>query len=172
MSKIYTKTGDKGTTSLFGGSRVNKDSLKVEAYGTIDEAISYIGVAHSKIDVKELKEELNHIQKRLFTLGAELASDEKGMSYLKDLISKEDIESLEKLTDKYMDIAGPMTEFVIPGKNEASAHLHVARTIVRRAERRMVTLNAEQGLREEIRKYTNRLSDTLFAMARYLEETK
>ena len=71
-----------------------------------------------------------------------------------------------------MDIAGPMTEFVIPGKNEASAHLHVARTIVRRAERRMVTLNAEQGLREEIRKYTNRLSDTLFAMARYLEETK
>lgn len=172
MSKIYTKTGDKGTTSLFGGSRVNKDSLKVEAYGTIDEAISYIGVAHSKIDVKELKEELNHIQKRLFTLGAELASDEKGMSYLKDLISKEDIESLEKLTDKYMDIAGSMTEFVIPGKNEASAHLHVARTIVRRAERRMVTLNAEQGLREEIRKYTNRLSDTLFAMARYLEETK
>lgn len=172
MSKIYTKTGDKGTTSLFGGSRVNKDSLKVEAYGTIDEAISYIGVAHSKIDVKELKEELNHIQKRLFTLGAELASDEKGMTYLKDLISKEDIESLEKLTDKYMDIAGPMIEFVIPGKNEASAHLHVARTIVRRAERRMVTLNAEQGLREEIRKYTNRLSDTLFAMARYLEETK
>ncbi|MDU1855765.1 MAG: ATP:cob(I)alamin adenosyltransferase, partial [Clostridium baratii] len=94
----------------------------------------------------------NARKKRLFTLGAELASDEKGMTYLKDLISKEDIENLEKLTDKYMDIAGPMTEFVIPGKNEASAHLHVARTIVRRAERRMVTLNAEQGLREEIRK--------------------
>ncbi|MEG0238234.1 MAG: ATP:cob(I)alamin adenosyltransferase, partial [Clostridium sp.] len=85
MSKIYTKTGDKGTTSLFGGSRVDKDSLKVEAYGTMDEAISYIGLAYSKVSVDSLRSELNHIQKRLFTLGAELASDDKGMTYLKDL---------------------------------------------------------------------------------------
>ncbi|MEG1481908.1 cob(I)yrinic acid a,c-diamide adenosyltransferase [Clostridium sp.] len=172
MSKIYTKTGDKGTTSLFGGSRVDKDSLKVEAYGTMDEAISYIGLAYSKVSVDSLRSELNHIQKRLFTLGAELASDDKGMTYLKDLISKEDIENLEALTDKYMEIAGPLTEFVIPGKNEESAILHVARTVVRRAERRIATLSKEQNLREEVRIYTNRLSDTLFAMARYLEETK
>lgn len=170
MYKIYTKTGDKGTTALFGGSRIDKDSLKVEAYGTIDEVISLLGLAYSKIDSKELKEEINAIQKKLFILGGELASDSKGLGYLKELVSEADIKNLESLTDKYMEITGPIKEFVIPGKNESSSVIHVARTVVRRAERRIATLAREEEVREEIRMYINRLSDTLFAMARFEEE--
>lgn len=170
MYKIYTKTGDRGTTGLFGGSRVDKDSLKVEAYGTIDEVISLLGLAYSKIDSDELKEEINSIQKKLFTLGGELASDDKGIGYLKELVSETDVKSLEHLTDKYMEITGPINEFVIPGKNESSSVLHIARTVVRRVERRITTLAREEKVRKEISMYINRLSDTLFAMARFEEE--
>lgn len=169
MAKIYTKTGDKGTTALFGGSRINKDSLKVEAYGTIDEVVSLIGMAYAEFTTEEQREELHLIQKRLFVLGAELASDEQGLNYLKDLISLEDINYLEGLIDKYMEMAGPLTEFVIPGANKVSSVLHVARTVVRRAERRIATLAREEKVREEVKKYTNRLSDTLFAMALWEE---
>ena len=155
---IYTKTGDKGTTSLFGGSRVDKCDLRVDAYGTIDELISFIGLAYAELTDEEEKEILNKIQKELFMLGAELASDEKGLELLKDKIQLEHIEYLEKSIDKYMGIAGP------------SATLHVARTVARRGERIMTALNEVQPLREEIKKYINRLSDTLFALARYYEE--
>lgn len=171
MSKIYTKTGDKGSTSLFGGSRVNKNSLKVEAYGTVDEATSFIGLARCEVEDSNVKEELFKIQKRLLILGAELASDENGISYLNDLINKNDIEYLEKLTDKYMDITGPLKEFVIPGKNKSSSTLHIARTVIRRGERIISALSNEEEIREEVKMYANRLSDTLFAMARY-EESK
>lgn len=167
---IYTKTGDKGTTSLFGGSRVDKCDLRVDAYGTIDELISFIGLAYAELPDEEEKDILNKIQKELFMLGAELASDEKGLELLKDKIQLEHIEYLEKLIDKYMGMAGPLTAFVIPGKNKPSATLHVARTVARRGERIMTALNEVQPLREEIKKYINRLSDTLFALARYYEE--
>ena len=170
MYKLYTKTGDKGTTGLFGGSRVDKDSLKVEAYGTVDEVISLLGLAYSKINSDELKKEINSIQKKLFTLGGELASDDKGIGYLKELVSETDVKNLERLTDKYMEITGPINEFVIPGKNESSAVIHVARTVVRRAERRITTLAREEKVRKEVSMYINRLSDTLFAMARFEEE--
>ncbi|MGL5244926.1 MAG: cob(I)yrinic acid a,c-diamide adenosyltransferase [Sarcina sp.] len=168
--KIYTKTGDKGTTALFGGSRIEKNSTKVEAYGTIDEVISFIGLARCEISNEELYNELFTIQKKLFNLGAELASDENGLKYLKDLICDEDIAYLEGLIDKYMDIVGPLKEFVIPGKNRTSSTLHVARTVVRRGERIITYLNSQENVREELRRYVNRLSDTLFAMARYCEE--
>lgn len=170
MSSIYTRTGDKGTTALVGGSRVEKDSLKVEAYGTIDEVISNMGAACSFIQEKELKAEITEIQKKLFVLGAELASDENGMKYLKELINQSDIDALEKVIDKYMEKVGPFKGFVTPGKNTQSAMLHVARTVARRAERVIITLSREDKVREEIRKYVNRLSDALYAMARYEEE--
>lgn len=169
---IYTKTGDKGTTSLFGGSRVDKCDLRVDAYGTIDELISFIGLAYAELSNEEEKSILNKIQKELFMLGAELASDEKGLELLKDKIELKHIEYLEKLIDKYMEIAGPLTAFVIPGKNRSSATLHVARTVARRGERIMTALNEVQPLREEIKKYINRLSDALFALARYEEIDK
>lgn len=171
MANIYTKTGDKGTTGLYGGSRVDKDSLNVEAYGTIDEAISALGAAYAQTDSPEIKEYINHIQKRMFQAGAELASDARGIEMLKDKIGDADIAYLEHVIDKSTEVNGLMREFVIPGVNPSSASLHVARTIVRRAERILTTLAREIPVRDELRKYVNRLSDACFAMAR-LEEAR
>ena len=171
MANIYTKTGDKGTTGLYGGSRVDKDSLNVDVYGTIDEAISVLGMAYAQTETAEIKEYINHIQKRMFQAGAEFASDERGMAMLKDKISEDDIKYLEDIIDKSTEVNGLMREFVVPGVNPSSAALHVARTVVRRAERRIVTMAKEIPVREELRKYINRLSDACFAMAR-LEEAK
>ena len=115
MSNIYTKTGDKGTTGLYGGSRVDKDSLNVDAYGTVDEAISSLGVAYTLTDSPEIKEYINHIQKRMFQAGAELASDARGMEMLKDKIGEADIKYLENIIDKSTEVNGLMREFVVPG---------------------------------------------------------
>ena len=145
MANIYTKTGDKGTTGLYGGSRVDKDSMNVDVYGTIDEAISALGVAYAQTESPDIREYINHIQKRMFQAGAEFASDAK--------------------------VNGLMREFVVPGVNPSSAALHVARTVVRRAERKITTLAREIPVRDELRKYINRLSDACFAMAR-LEESR
>ena len=171
MSNIYTKTGDKGTTGLYGGSRVDKDSLNVDAYGTVDEAISSLGVAYTLTDSPEIKEYINHIQKRMFQAGAELASDARGMEMLKDKIGEADIKYLEDIIDKSTEVNGLMREFVVPGVNPSSAALHVARTVVRRAERIVTALAKQVPVREELRKYINRLSDACFAMAR-LEEAR
>ncbi|MDY6046303.1 MAG: cob(I)yrinic acid a,c-diamide adenosyltransferase [Anaerobutyricum sp.] len=171
MANIYTKTGDKGTTGLYGGSRVDKDSINVDIYGTIDEAISSLGVAYAQTDSPEIKEYINHIQKRMFQAGAEFASDERGMEMLKDKIGEADIKYLEDIIDKSTEVNGLMREFVVPGVNPSSATLHVARTIVRRAERKITTLAREIPVRDELRKYINRLSDACFAMAR-LEEAR
>lgn len=170
MANIYTKTGDKGQTGLYGGSRVEKDSPKVECYGTLDEAISMLGLAYTETDRAEIKEYINHIQKRMFQAGAEVASDERGMEMLKDKITEADIKYLEDIIDKCTEICGPQREFVVPGVNKSSAALHVARTIVRRSERHLVSLAKETTVREELRKFVNRLSDACYAMAR-LEET-
>ena len=171
MSNIYTKTGDKGTTGLYGGSRVDKDSLNVDVYGTIDEAISVLGMAYAQTETTEIRDYINHIQNRMFQAGAEFASDERGMEMLKDKISEDDIKYLEDIIDKSTEVNGLMREFVVPGVNPSSATLHVARTVVRRAERKITTLAREIPVREELRKYINRLSDACFAMAR-LEEAK
>lgn len=171
MANIYTKTGDKGTTGLYGGSRVDKDSLNVDVYGTIDEAISVLGMAYAQTESPDIKEYINHIQKRMFQAGAEFASDERGMEMLKDKIGEEDIKYLENLIDKSTEVNGLMREFVVPGVNPSSAALHVARTVVRRAERKITTLAREISIREDLRKYINRLSDACFAMAR-LEEAR
>lgn len=170
MANIYTKTGDKGQTGLYGGSRVEKDSPKVECYGTLDEAISMLGLAYTETDRAEIKEYIHHIQVRMFQAGAEVASDERGMEMLKDKISEADIKYLEDIIDECTEICGPQREFVVPGVNKSSAALHVARTIVRRAERHLVSLAKEVPVREELRKFVNRLSDACYAMAR-LEET-
>ena len=171
MANIYTKTGDKGTTGLYGGSRVDKDSINVDIYGTIDEAISSLGVAYAQTDSPEIKEYINHIQKRMFQAGAEFASDERGMEMLKDKIGEADIKYLEDIIDKSTEVNGMMREFVVPGVNPSSAALHVARTVVRRAERKITTMAKEFPVREELRMYINRLSDACFALAR-LEEAR
>ena len=171
MANIYTKTGDKGTTGLYGGSRVDKDSLNVDVYGTIDDAISALGVAYAQTESPDIREYINHIQKRMFQAGAEFASDAKGMEMLKDKIGEADIRYLEDIVDKSTEVNGLMREFVVPGVNPSSAALHLARTIVRRAERKITTLAREIPVRDDLKKFINRLSDACFAMAR-LEETR
>lgn len=166
MGSIYTKKGDKGETGLFGGSRISKDDLRVECYGTIDEANSNLGLAYCLIKDEELKSIIRHIQNKLFVVGAELASDEKGLKMLAQRVSEEDVEYLEKTIDKYQELVGPQKGFIIPGTTEASAVLHMARTIIRRAERKIVTLKKEEYVTDTLIKYINRLSDTLFMLAR------
>lgn len=171
MANLYTKTGDKGQTSLVGGSRVSKSDLQVECYGTIDEANSMLGLAYSNTCQEYIRTTIHTIQGRLFSLGAELASDEDGASRLKNLISEEDVAFLEHVVDTCTETTGKMTHFVIPGVDSASSALHVARTIVRRAERRMVELASDSAVREVLMRYVNRLSDAIYAMARLQEET-
>ncbi|MDO5146003.1 MAG: cob(I)yrinic acid a,c-diamide adenosyltransferase [Eubacteriales bacterium] len=171
MANIYTRTGDKGTTGLYGGSRVDKDSLNVDVYGTLDEAISSLGVAYAQTQSPDIRKYINHIQKRMFQAGAEFASDERGMEMLKDKINEADIKYLEKIIDESTEVNGLMREFVVPGVNPSSAALHVARTVVRRAERKITTLAREIPVRDELRQFINRLSDACYALAR-LEEAR
>lgn len=172
MGNIYTKTGDAGQTGLLGGSRVWKDSIRVDCYGTLDEANAMIGVAYSLCKNEEIQIILKDVQKKLFTLGAEIACDEQGEKYIKEKIAKKDIENLEKIIDIYTGKTGPLKEFIIPGKTTASATLHVARTIIRRAERNIIKLSKKEAIREDIFKYVNRLSDLLFALARVEENSE
>lgn len=170
MANLYTKTGDKGNTGLVGGSRVPKDSSRVHCYGTIDEANSMLGLAYSLTNNTNIKESIYNIQKKLFILGGELASDEKGLSILKNKISEKDVLSLEAIIDKCTETTGKQTEFVVPGVNSASAAMHAARTIIRRGERTIIHASKEVEIRDILIKYVNRLSDAIYALAR-LEET-
>ena len=167
MANLYTKTGDKGQTSLVGGGRVSKSDPKVECYGTIDEANSMLGLARAQTDNQYIRDTVRAIQGRLFSVGAELASDSpETAARLKGNISEEDVAFLEGVVDTCTQTTGRQTHFVIPGVDPASAALHVARTIVRRAERRMVEL----PVREVLLRYINRLSDAVYAMARLQED--
>lgn len=167
MPNVYTRGGDKGETGLFGSSRTPKDNIRVDAYGTMDEANSAIGLAYSLCEDEEIRKILNHIQRRIFVLGAELASDEKGRSMLKDKITQEDIDYMEQILDHYLEIIGPQKEFVIPGANPVSSALHLARTVVRRGERLIVKYRREnEECRPELVRFANRLSDMLFVLAR------
>ncbi len=170
MGKIYTKKGDKGETGLLGGSRIEKDDLRVSCYGTLDEANAMIGTAYSLIKNTDIREILHQIQQQLFLVGAELASDVQGRSSLKQLINRHEVQWLEEKIDHYQQIVGEQREFIIPGKSTGSALLHVARTIIRRAERNIISLNKNKKIREEILQYINRLSDTLFMLARMEEQ--
>ena len=172
ITKVYTKRGDKGETDLLGGSSARKDSLKVEAYGCIDETSSFIGLARYYTKNKVIKERLKEIQNKLLVLGGFLASDDKGKEMMKDQIKEEDIKLLEGYIDEYNQKLPPLTHFILPGDDEVAAHFHVARTIVRRAERRIVSLATQEDLNPLIQKYVNRLSDLMFVLARYSEEVE
>lgn len=163
---LYTKSGDNGQTGLFGGSRIAKNSDRVEAYGTVDEAIACIGVARSVVSDEKVSAILYNIQEKLFVVGAELASDEVGLTLLKQKITESDVKEIENIIDEYEEIVGAFTKFIIPGDNVESAYLHVARTVVRRAERYIVNVKVS----EELYQYINRVSDCLYVVARYVEE--
>jgi cob(I)alamin adenosyltransferase len=165
--KIYTKTGDKGQTSLYDGTRVDKDSLRVESYGTVDELNSYIGFAMKFVNDGSINESLKKIQMRLFFVAGELATVEEGKYKYK--VKEEDIVALEKIIDDYLPKISGVDKFIVPGSSEASAALHVARTICRRAERRIISLKRHEEVSDILLKFVNRLSDVLYTYARFLE---
>ncbi len=165
--KIYTKTGDRGETSLYDGTRVRKDSVRVEAYGTVDELNSTIGHARNFIEDKDISERLFKIQKKLFFVAGELATSENGEFKLS--VTEEDIFALEGWIDEILAKIDKVNAFIIPGSSAASSSLHVARTVCRRAERRILALDSEIEVNPILVKFVNRLSDTLYAFARYLE---
>ena len=162
LSKIYTRTGDDGTTGLGDGTRVAKDSARVNAYGTVDEANSTIGLLLAAELPDGVRELLTRIQHQLFDLGGELCIP--GHAAIFDA----DIEALEARLDHYNDDLPPLKDFILPGGGEAAARCHIARTVVRRAERDAVTLSRHDAVRPQAIRYLNRLSDLLFVLARVL----
>jgi len=164
--KIYTKTGDKGLTSLIGGTRVPKHHLRIESYGTVDELNSYIGLIRDQNISEHDKDILKHIQDRLFTIGASLAADpEKSKMVIPDL-KDEDIELLEHEMDIIDEQLPPLKHFILPGGSNAISFCHIARCVCRRAERITVHLAEESPVDEKVNIYLNRLSDYLFTLAR------
>jgi cob(I)alamin adenosyltransferase len=165
--RIYTGTGDQGTTGLFGGGRVDKDDPRVEAYGSVDELNACIGVARAHLGAGNLSERLAEIQRDLFTLGAELGCvPGKEDRLALTLIAEGDARRLEALIDDIETRLTPLKTFVLPGGSPAAAFLHLARTVCRRAERRVIASRAGSPVRAEILVYLNRLSDLLFVLAR------
>ncbi|WMI69825.1 cob(I)yrinic acid a,c-diamide adenosyltransferase [Mangrovimonas sp. YM274] len=173
--KIYTKTGDKGSTALFGGTRVPKHHIRIESYGTVDELNSHIGLLRDQDMAKEFKALLVDIQNHLFTVGAILATDpekwtlKNGKERLNiPKISEADIQILETAIDQMNDSLPPMTNFVLPGGHQTVSFCHIARCVCRRAERLASALNEISPFQPETLMYLNRLSDYLFVLARKL----
>jgi len=177
IMKIYTKTGDAGTTALFGGSRVKKYNLRIESYGNVDELNSYIGLIKDQDISIPIKESLLKIQNELFTLGAMLATppEKETLKNGKERLNIPKIDDasilfLEEEIDK-MDLELPqMTHFILPGGHQSVSFCHIARCICRRAERLVVELNDQENINIDILKYLNRLSDYLFTLARKLSK--
>jgi len=173
--KIYTKTGDKGTTALFGGTRVPKHHIRIESYGTVDELNSYLGLVRDQEIDQHAKEILMLIQDKLFTVGAVLATDPE-KAILKNgkerlnipKINAEDIELLETEMDTMNEALPPMTHFILPGGHQTVSFCHIARTVCRRAERLASALNDLEPFDAHTLTYLNRLSDFLFVLARKL----
>ena len=162
LSKIYTRTGDDGSTGLGDGSRTGKDSARVNAYGTVDEANSSIGVVLAAPMPDEVRVLLTRVQHQLFDLGGELCIPGHAA------ITSQDIDALEQQLDHFNESLPPLKEFILPAGGEAAARCHLARTIVRRAERETVALARHESVRAEALRYLNRLSDLLFVLARVL----
>ncbi|MBI5146785.1 MAG: cob(I)yrinic acid a,c-diamide adenosyltransferase [Thaumarchaeota archaeon] len=162
--KIYTKTGDDGTTGLQGGKRVSKSDLRIIAYGAVDEANSSLGVVLSHSVDADIKELLTRIQNELFVAGSDLSNPD--LEKLNSRITAQMVENLEKSIDRFEAELSPLTNFILPGGHQIAAHLHMARTIVRRAETNVVALAKDEQINAHCQKYLNRLSDLLFVLAR------
>ncbi|MEZ4645351.1 MAG: cob(I)yrinic acid a,c-diamide adenosyltransferase [Chloroflexota bacterium] len=168
LAKIYTRTGDEGMTSLGSKQRVPKETLRVAAYGTVDELNSHLGVALAHGLAPRLMEVLPIIQNELFHLGSDLAFlEEDKKQYNIPQIEGRHVQNLEAVVDEITAVIGPLKNFILPGGSIGSAHLHVARTVCRRAEREVAALTRTEPVGTHVLAYLNRLSDVLFVMARY-----
>ncbi|MEQ2746331.1 cob(I)yrinic acid a,c-diamide adenosyltransferase [Dialister hominis] len=167
MSKVYTRTGDRGKTSLYTGERVSKDSLRVEAYGSVDEADSVLGQARAFAVHENVKSTIYKLQKDLWMLMADVASVGNEPN-----IKPEDVTELERLIDSYTESLQPLDHFLVPGETKSESFLNAARSVVRRAERAMWRLNESEPVNEVDIRYLNRLSDLCFTLGRYEYEVK
>jgi cob(I)alamin adenosyltransferase len=180
ITKVYTRTGDAGKTRLAGGQQVWKDSLRVEAYGTVDELNASVGVvrvinaemAGPHEQAEQLDQELRWVQNKLFDVGSLLATAPGQTFKNMPQVTAKDVTRLEKLIDRCQEDLEPLKEFILPGGGKVSGFLHQARTICRRAERLCVRLSREEPLDPTIVKFVNRLSDTLFVLARWVAKTQ
>lgn len=179
ISKVYTRTGDAGKTRLAGGQEVWKDSLRVEAYGTVDELNSVLGLARvfnsetgQEEAVVRLEKSLRWIQNKLFDLGGILATAPGETFKNMPTVTADHVQHLENLIDECQEDLEPLKEFILPGGGKVSGFLHQARTICRRAERLCVTLSREEHVNEQLVKFLNRLSDALFVLARWVAKTQ
>jgi len=168
--KIYTKTGDDGTTGLFGGARLPKYDLRIEAYGTVDELNSYIGLIRDQAINEGIVKVLLEVQDRLFTIGSILATQPGKKNLSVPQLSDNDVELLENEIDTMDSLLEPMKHFILPGGHTTISFVHIARCVCRRAERLTVHLAAENEINSLIIKYLNRLSDYLFTLARFLSK--
>ena len=166
MPRMYTRTGDKGETGLFSGERLPKNSLRIEAYGTVDELSSWIGYTRSSVDDSEVNAILERIQQDLFLVGAELATHPKKSSPRKGQITEAMVKRLEGEIDRLDAELPALSTFIVPAGTQTASALHVARTIARRAERRTVTVTQNEKLNPELVPYLNRVSSLLFVLAR------
>ncbi len=169
--KVYTKTGDSGETSLFGGTRVKKNHLRLESYGSLDELNSFIGLLADSITEAETISLLRNVQARIFDLGADLANEKKEKASKVPTIKERHIAELETAIDKMEEGLPAMKHFILPGGTVASSYAHVARTVCRRCERLIVSLGEETDISPMAQKYINRLSDYLFVLARHILKT-
>ena len=168
ITKVYTRTGDDGTTGLGGGQRVPKESLRVSAYGSVDELSSHLGVAIAHGLVDTLQAPLTRIQNDLFHLGSDLCIlEEDKERFQVPRIEERHVLFLEETMDQLSESLEPLANFILPGGSVGAAHLHVGRTVCRRAERDVISLSREEAVGEHVIRYLNRLSDTLFVMARF-----
>lgn len=165
--KIYTKTGDKGLTSLIGGTRLPKHHIRIEAYGTVDELNSHIGLLRDVTSDKETQSLLIHVQDRLFTIGSHLAADPVKSKMALPPIFEEDVTSLENAIDAIDAVVPEMKSFVLPGGHVTVSYCHIARCVCRRAERSVLRLAENEKVEEIHSKYLNRLSDYLFMLSRW-----
>ena len=167
-ARIYTRTGDKGETGLVGGTRVPKDSTRVEAYGSVDEINSALGLARSALSDHEIGLILEEVQKDLFVAGADLAGYKKDQNLPR--ITRERVLELEKIIDRFESELPPLRAFILPGGGRTGASLHFVRAVARRAERRIVTLSRKEDINNQMIPYVNRLSDLLFVLARVVNQ--
>lgn len=165
--KIYTKTGDKGETSLFGGRRLSKNHLRIEAYGTVDELNAHIGLVRDLVEPAGVGSLLFEVQNRLFVLGSSLACDPDSQPLVPDLKAS-DIQVLEQEIDRMEEGLPPLKHFILPGGHPTVSHCHIARCVCRRAERLCVALAQEEQVEPLILEYLNRLSDYLFVLSRHI----
>ena len=167
--KIYTKTGDDGTTGLQGGKRVSKSNIRIKAYGAVDELNAAIGVVLSQKLESSMEQLLKKIQNDLFVAGSDLSNPD--LSSKKNRVTSEMVENIEKNIDLFENDLPPITNFILPGGHNTASLIHAARTISRRAETQIISLDETEKVNDECKKYLNRLSDLLFVMARTVNKT-